>query len=34
MPDAFAMVGPTDRIRAHYGMSARHIADACLDLMG
>ena len=34
MPDAFAMVGPTDRIRAHYGMSARHIVDACLDLVG
>ena len=34
MPDAFACVGPTDRIRARYGMSAAHIVDACLDLMG
>ena len=34
MPDEFACVGPTDRIRARYGMSAQHIADACLDLMG
>ena len=34
MPDEFACVGPTDRIRARYGMSARHIADACLDLLG
>ena len=34
MPDEFACVGPTDRIRARYGMSAKHIADACLDLLG
>ena len=34
MPDEFACVGPTDRIRARYGMSAKHIADACLELMG
>ena len=34
MPDEFAVVGPTDKIRARYGMSARHIVDACLDLMG
>ena len=34
MPDEFACVGPTDRIRARYGMSARHIVDACLDLLG
>jgi len=34
MPDEFACVGPTDRIRARYGMSAQHIADACLELMG
>ena len=34
MPDEFAVVGPTDRIRARYGMSAQHIVDACLDLMG
>ena len=34
MPDEFACVGPTDRIRARYGMSAKHITDACLDLLG
>ena len=34
MPDEFACVGPTDRIRARYGMSATHIVDACLDLLG
>ena len=33
MPDEFAVVGPTDKIRARYGMSARHIVDACLALM-
>ena len=33
MPDEFAVVGPTDKIRARYGMSARHIVDACLDLV-
>lgn len=33
MPDAFARVGPTDRIRARYGMSAEHIAAACLELV-
>ena len=33
MPDEFACVGPTDRVRARYGMSAAHIVDACLDLM-
>ncbi len=33
MPDEFAVVGPTDRIRARYGMSAQHIVDACLDLL-
>lgn len=33
MPDEFALVGPVDRIRARYGMSAAHIVDACLDLM-
>ena len=33
MPDEFAVVGPLDRIRARYGMSARHIADACLALL-
>ena len=34
MPDEFAVVSPTDRIRARYGMSAQHIVDACLELMG
>ena len=34
MPDEFACVGPTDRIRARYGMSAKHITDACHDLLG
>ena len=34
MPDEFAAVGPTDRIRARYGMSAEHIVAACLDLLG
>ena len=34
MPDEFACVGPTGRVRARYGMSARHIVDACLDLLG
>ena len=32
MPDEFAVVGPTDRIRERYGMSARHIVEACLAL--
>ena len=34
MPDEFACVGPTDKIRARYGMSAAHIVDACLELLG
>ena len=33
MPDEFAVVGPTDRIRARYGMNAQHIVEACLDLL-
>jgi transketolase len=33
MPDAFAMVGPTVRLRAKYGMSAAGIAAACRDLL-
>ncbi len=33
MPDEFAVVGPTDKIRERYGMSARHIEEACLDLV-
>ena len=34
MPDAFAMVGPTVKLRAKYGMSAEAIADACRALLG
>jgi transketolase len=34
MPDAFAMVGPTVKLRAKYGMSAEAIADACRALVG
>lgn len=34
MPDAFAMVGPTGRLRAKYGMSAEAIIDACRALLG
>jgi transketolase len=33
MPDAFAMVGPTPKVRAKYGMSADAIADACRALL-
>jgi transketolase C-terminal domain/subunit len=33
MPDTFAMVGPTGRLRAKYGMSADAIADACRALL-
>ena len=33
MPDTFAMVGPTVRLRAKYGMSAEGIAVACRDLL-
>jgi transketolase len=33
MPDTFAMVGPTVRLRAKYGMSADGIAEACRDLL-
>lgn len=34
MPDTFAMVGPTGRLRAKYGMSAEAIVDACRALLG
>lgn len=34
MPDEFAAVGPTGRIRAKYGMSAEAIESACRDLLG
>jgi transketolase len=33
MPDTFAMVGPTVRLRAKYGMSLDGIAVACRDLL-
>lgn len=33
MPDAFAMVGPTGKLRAKYGMSADAIAQACRSLL-
>ena len=33
MPDMFAMVGPTGRLRAKYGMSAEAIAGACRTLL-
>lgn len=33
MPDMFAMVGPTVRLRAKYGMSAEGIAGACRELL-
>ncbi len=34
MPDAFAMVGPTGKLRAKYGMSAEAIVEACRSLLG
>ena len=34
MPDAFAMVGPTVKLRAKYGMSADGIATACRAVLG
>ncbi len=33
MPDEFAIVGPTDQVRARYGMSAAAIAAACRELL-
>ena len=33
MPDEFAMVGPTPRLRAKYGMSAEAIVAACRELL-
>ena len=32
MPDEFGIVGPTPRVREHYGMSAGHIVSAAKDL--
>lgn len=34
MPDAFACVGPTPKVREKYGMSAEAIAAACRALIG
>lgn len=33
MPDTFAMVGPTGRLRVKYGTRAEAIADACRALL-
>jgi transketolase len=33
MPDVFAMVGPTMKVRAKYGMSAEAIIEACRSLL-
>jgi transketolase len=33
MPDEFASIGPTGRLRSKYGMSAEAIADACKALL-
>ncbi len=33
MPDEFAIVGPTDKVRERYGMSAGGIEAACLELL-
>lgn len=33
MPDAFACVGPTPKVRAKYGMSAEAIIEACKSLL-
>jgi transketolase len=33
MPDTFAMVGPTVKVRAKYGMSAEAIIEACRSLL-
>ncbi len=32
MPEEYAIVGPTGQVRDRYGMSARHIVDACRSL--
>ena len=32
MPDAFAVVGPTAKVRERYGMSREAIAEACWAL--
>ncbi|MBT7756326.1 MAG: hypothetical protein HN732_03300 [Rhodospirillaceae bacterium] len=33
MPDEFAIVGPTARVREHYGMSQQAIDTACRELL-
>ena len=33
MPDTFAMVGPTVKVRAKYGMSAEAIMEACRSVL-
>ena len=33
MPDTYAVVGPTDKVRAKYGMSAAAIVEACQELL-
>ncbi len=33
MPDKFAIVGPTEKVREHYHMDADGILQACLELM-
>jgi transketolase C-terminal domain/subunit len=33
MPDEFASIGPTGKLRAKYGMSAEGIAHACKDVL-
>jgi transketolase C-terminal domain/subunit len=34
MPDEFAVVGPTPKVRAKYGMSTDGIVAACRELLG
>jgi transketolase C-terminal domain/subunit len=33
MPDEFSIVGPTARVREHYGLSQQAIMDACRALL-
>jgi transketolase len=33
MPDEFAIVGPTDKVRARYGMSAENIVEQCRAIL-
>ena len=33
MPDEFCIVGPTAKVREHYGMSQAAITEACRDLL-